>query len=66
MSGRPNVRHAKERALVEAPGLMPGSRIVGELWVLTRRHARIKLPSGAWVTRPAEQVTLAPPRKETP
>ena len=38
MSGRPNVRHAKERALVEAPGLMPGTRIVGELWVLTRRN----------------------------
>lgn len=65
MSGRPNVGHAKERALVEAPGLMPGSRIVGELWVLTRRHARIKLPSGAWITRPAEQVTLHQP-KETP
>lgn len=66
MSGRPNVRHAKERALVEAPGLMPGTRIVGELWVLTRRHARIRLASGAWITRPAEQVTLHQPPKETP
>lgn len=60
MSGRPNVSHAKARALVTAPGLVPGTTITGRLYVLTRRHARIRLASGAWVTRDRDQVRLAP------
>ena len=66
MSGRPNTSHAKERALVTAPGMVPGTRIVGRLYVLTRRHARIRLASGAWVTRDREQVRLAPEQPTAP
>lgn len=57
---RPTVGDAKARAVVEFPGQVPGTTMTGRLVVVTDRHCRIRLGSGAWVTRPVEVVRLAP------
>lgn len=61
MTGRPNVLHAKERAIVSAPGHLPGTTITGRLIAIRRGNAIIVLPSGKHVTRPLHNVTLAFP-----
>lgn len=61
MTGRPNVLHAKERAIVSAPGHLPGTTITGRLLAIRRGNAIIVLPSGKHVTRPVHAVELAFP-----
>lgn len=56
---RPTVADAKNSAAVTFPGQVPGTSMTGRLVVVTDRHCRIRLSSGAWVTRPVEVVRLA-------
>ena len=55
---RPTVADASARATVSFPGQLPGTTATGALHAVTARHAKIRLPSGAWVTRPVEVVRL--------
>ena len=63
MSGRPNHSHAKERAPVSFPGQVPGTVAHGRLVAIGGRKraddvCRIQLPSGKFVTRRLDQITL--------
>lgn len=65
MAEKLNAGHAKNRALVAFPGVVPGSTMTGRLLCLGGRNradniARITLSSGKVVTRRADEVRLIP------